>query len=69
MRQEELQPDAITYTTLLSACGMGGKPECAVQHFDEMRQVELLPDVITCNVLFSAYGKGSMPKWAWQQLR
>ena len=41
MRQEELQPDAFTYTTLLSACGMGGKPECAVQHFDEMRQEEL----------------------------
>ena len=41
MRQEVLQPDAITYTTLLSACGMGGKPECAVQHFDEMRLEEL----------------------------
>ena len=41
MRQDELQPDVITCTALLSTRGKGSKPECAVQRFDEVRQDEL----------------------------
>ena len=41
MLQDELQPNVITCTALLSTCGKGSKPVCAVQRFDEMRQDEL----------------------------
>ena len=52
---------------LLSACGKGSRPECAVQRLDEMRQDELQPNCIIYNGRISACGKGSMPEWALQR--
>ena len=38
LRQDGLQPNVITYSALISACGEGSVPERALQLFAEMRQ-------------------------------
>ena len=68
MQQKGLQPDLITYSTVISACGNGGDAERALQLFVEMQQKGLQPDVITYTAVISACGKGLLAKSALQVL-
>ena len=53
MRRDELQPNVITYSALISACGKGCRPEWAWQLFDGVRQDGLLTNVVTYGTRFS----------------
>ena len=54
MRQQGLQPNVITYNSLISACGKSGKAERALQFFAKMQQQGLRPNVITYNAVIIA---------------
>eukprot|EP00931_Biecheleriopsis_adriatica_P116067 TRINITY_DN9177_c0_g2_i7.p1 TRINITY_DN9177_c0_g2~~TRINITY_DN9177_c0_g2_i7.p1 ORF type:complete len:405 (-),score=62.53 TRINITY_DN9177_c0_g2_i7:306-1520(-) len=52
-----LQPNVITYTSLMSACAKGGQVDKAYEAFTEMKQRGLLPDAVTSTVLMNACAK------------
>ena len=66
MRQQGLQPNVITYNSVISACEKGGKAESALQLFYEMRQQGLQPNVIFYTAVISACGKGGKAERALQ---
>eukprot|EP00931_Biecheleriopsis_adriatica_P022127 TRINITY_DN14304_c0_g1_i3.p1 TRINITY_DN14304_c0_g1~~TRINITY_DN14304_c0_g1_i3.p1 ORF type:complete len:132 (-),score=31.27 TRINITY_DN14304_c0_g1_i3:27-422(-) len=58
MKQSGLQPDAVTYSALISACAKSNQTEKALEIFAEMKQSGLQANVITYNALISACTKG-----------
>jgi pentatricopeptide repeat domain-containing protein 1 len=53
MRAADVQPDTVTYNTLLTACANGGQWQEAVRVFEDMRVAGVLPDTITYNTLIT----------------
>ena len=51
MQLQGLQPNVISYSAVISACGKCGMPERASQLFDKMQQQELEPKVITYTIV------------------
>ena len=68
MQLQGLQPNVITYSAVVSACGKCRMPLRALQLFDEMQQQGFEPNLITYIAVSSACGKGRMPKGALQLL-
>ena len=54
MQQQGLQPNVITYSAVVSACGKCEIPERALQLFDEMQQQGLEPNVIIYTAVIGA---------------
>ena len=54
MQQQEIVPDVITYSALISACGRGKQLERALEIFDKMQQQGIEPNIITYSALISA---------------
>ena len=46
MRHQRVQPDVITYNSLISACEKGKNPEQALQIFVSMKHQRVQPNVI-----------------------
>ena len=57
-----MQPDVITYNSLISACEKGKNPEHALQIFDSMEHQRVQLDVITFSSLISACEKAKNPE-------
>ena len=58
-----MQPNVITYNSLISVLGAGGMWEKALSKFDELRVAGLQPTVITYSALISALSTGGEPQW------
>merc|ERR1712146_544288 len=52
------RPDTITYSSLITACGKGGKTEKALDLFNEMQQAGERPNTITYSSLITACANG-----------
>ncbi|KAJ4712238.1 Pentatricopeptide repeat-containing protein [Melia azedarach] len=57
MRHEGIQPDIVTYNTLLSACGSRGLGDEAEMVFRTMNDGGVLPDITTYSYLVETFGK------------
>jgi len=64
MRWQWLVPDAITYSTLISACEKGKQLQQSKRLYGAMQWQGLVPDVITYSALISACGKGKQHQHA-----
>ena len=64
MRQQGLQPDAFSYTAVLSACGKGWMPERALQLLGQVQRQGLQPNAFTYSAVISACGKDWMQERA-----
>jgi len=58
MQAQRLEPTVVTYTSLISACGVAGEWERAESLFVRMRSKGLRPTVVTYNALLMALEKG-----------
>jgi len=50
-------PDLIIYTTMISACRKGQRPEAALELFEAMKWQGIVPNEITYNAWISASTK------------
>lgn len=50
-----LTPDAIMYTTAMSACEKGRRWDCALELFATMECQLTMPTLLACNIAMSAY--------------
>ena len=57
MRHEGVQPDLVTYNTLLRACARRGLGDEAEMLFTTMNEGSVLPDVSTYSCLVETFGK------------
>lgn len=62
MRARGLEPNRVTYSALINACGRAGQLARAFQTLDEMVGAGIEPNVITWTTLIDACGKG-MVSW------
>lgn len=60
MRAQGLEPNRVTYSTLINACGRAGQLARAFQTLDEMVSAGIEPNVITWTTLIDACGKGKV---------
>jgi len=51
-------PNAVTYSSLIKACGRGGQVNLAIQTFTRMKNAGIEPNVVTWTALIDACGKG-----------
>ena len=64
MKEEGLQPNEVTYSTLMDICGKGGQPSNAMELFEQMKEEGLQPNVVTYNSLMDICAKGGHPSKA-----
>ena len=55
---QALEPDMVTYSALISACGKGQELRRALNVCAEMWRQALEPDMVTYSALISACGEG-----------
>ena len=58
MLRQALEPNMVTYSALISACGKGQELRRTFDVCEEMRRQALEPDMVTYSALISACGKG-----------
>ena len=64
-RQAGLEPDIVTYNTLIKAAGAAGRLADVKQLFEEVVQDGLRPSPVTYNVLFSAAARSGSRDATW----
>ena len=60
-----MQPDAISYSSLIAGCAKGGKTEEALDVFKFMQADEVEPDVMSYNSLITACANGGRTGEGW----
>ena len=60
LRQRGLEPDAVTFSVLMRACGMRYESERAIGLLEEMEQYSLQPTRVTFNALIYACRRADM---------
>jgi pentatricopeptide repeat protein len=68
MREHGIEPNVITYSVAISACGKGSKWERALELLSEMRERRIDPNAITYSAAISACEKGSQWEFALELL-
>jgi pentatricopeptide repeat protein len=58
MRQQDICPNVITYSTAISSCNRGNQWQMALSLLDVMKQNGVWPNDVTFNALISACGRG-----------
>ena len=64
MQTRNLTPNAVTWTTLINACGKAGQLERAFETLREMRHAGHEPNVVTWTALVDAAAKAKRPHLA-----
>ncbi|CAJ1347005.1 unnamed protein product, partial [Effrenium voratum] len=64
MRQQQLQPNRVTYSALISCCEKSSQADEALRLFSEMRQLSMEMDIVVYNAVISACEKGRNPEMA-----
>ncbi|RKP07350.1 hypothetical protein THASP1DRAFT_24489 [Thamnocephalis sphaerospora] len=66
MPEKGVQPDEVTYNTLISGCAQAGDLESAEQYLEKMQQgpVPIMPGAIAYSIIISAACKQDMPTLA-----
>ena len=62
MEHQRVQPNVITFSSLISACEKAKNPKRALEIFDSIEHQRLQPNVITFSSLISAFEKGKNPE-------
>lgn len=64
-----LQPNVITYNSMIAACARNNEPKLASRIFDEMRDRQLKPDKFTFGSLIDSCAKGGHVEKAFEMAR
>ena len=68
MQRQEVVPNAITYSALISACEKGQQPKQAQEMLQAMQRQGVVPNFMTYSALFSTCEEGQQPKQALEML-
>ena len=66
MQRQDVVPNVITYSALISACEKGKQPETTMAMFYAIQRQDVVPDIMTYGALISTCQRGKQPNQAVQ---